>query len=59
MTAASKRKKALAGKVDRALAYPAIDAMKLIKETATAKFDESVDVAVTKAQTKAVPIPKS
>ena len=44
--AISKRKKALAGKVDRALAYPAIDAMKLIKETATAKFDESVDVAV-------------
>jgi large subunit ribosomal protein L1 len=44
--AISKRKKALAGKVDRALAYPAIDAMKLIKDTATAKFDESVDVAV-------------
>jgi len=44
--AISKRKKALAGKVDRALAYPAIDAMKLVKDTATAKFDESVDVAV-------------
>jgi len=44
--AVSKRKKALAGKVDRALTYPAIDAMKLIKDTATAKFDESVDVAV-------------
>ncbi|MFZ1907587.1 MAG: 50S ribosomal protein L1 [Burkholderiales bacterium] len=44
--AISKRRKALAGKVDRALAYPAIDAMKLIKDTATAKFDESVDVAV-------------
>ena len=42
----SKRRKALAGKVDRALAYPAIDAMNLIKSTATAKFDESVDVAV-------------
>jgi len=42
----SKRRKALVGKVDRALAYPAIDAMKLIKDTATAKFDESVDVAV-------------
>jgi large subunit ribosomal protein L1 len=44
--AVTKRRKALAGKVDRAVAYPAIDAMKLIKETATAKFDESVDVAV-------------
>ncbi|MGA8006259.1 MAG: 50S ribosomal protein L1 [Burkholderiales bacterium] len=44
--AISKRRKALAAKVDRALAYPAIDAMKLIKDTATAKFDESVDVAV-------------
>jgi large subunit ribosomal protein L1 len=46
MAAVSKRKKALVGKVDRALTYPAIDAMKLIKDTATAKFDESVDVAV-------------
>ena len=44
--AISKRRKALAGKTDRALSYPAIDAMKLIKDTATAKFDESVDVAV-------------
>jgi large subunit ribosomal protein L1 len=32
--------------VDRAKAYAALDAMKLVKETATAKFDESVDVAV-------------
>ena len=46
MAAVSKRKKALVGKVDRALTYPAIDAMKLVKDTATAKFDESVDVAV-------------
>jgi large subunit ribosomal protein L1 len=47
MTAAiSKRRKAFASKVDRAKAYPALDAMKLVKETATAKFDESVDVAV-------------
>ncbi len=45
-TAISKRRKAFANKVDRAKAYPALDAMKLIKETATAKFDESVDVAV-------------
>jgi large subunit ribosomal protein L1 len=46
MTTISKRRKAFANKVDRAKAYPAIDAMKLVKETATAKFDESVDVAV-------------
>ena len=46
MTAISKRRKALANKVDRAKSYPALDAMKLVKETATAKFDESVDVAV-------------
>ena len=46
MGAISKRRKALATKVDRAKSYPVIDAMKLVKETATAKFDEAVDVAV-------------
>ena len=46
MAAISKRRKAFASKVDRAKAYAALDAMKLVKETATAKFDESVDVAV-------------
>jgi large subunit ribosomal protein L1 len=46
MTTISKRRKSLANKVDRAKSYPALDAMKLVKETATAKFDESVDVAV-------------
>jgi large subunit ribosomal protein L1 len=46
MTAISKRRKAFESKVDRAKAYAALDAMKLVKETATAKFDESVDVAV-------------
>ena len=46
MTTISKRRKAFANKVDRAKAYAALDAMKLVKETATAKFDESVDVAV-------------
>jgi large subunit ribosomal protein L1 len=45
-TLISKRRKALANKVDRAKAYAALEAMKLVKETATAKFDESVDVAV-------------
>src|ERR1700752_1799272 len=46
MATISKRRKAFANKVDRAKAYPALDAMQLVKETATAKFDESVDVAV-------------
>src|SRR5690606_24219647 len=46
MAQVSKRRKALAGKVDGARAYPALDAMKLVKETATAKFDEAIDVAV-------------
>jgi large subunit ribosomal protein L1 len=45
-TIVSKRRKSFANKVDRAKAYAALDAMKLVKETATAKFDESVDVAV-------------
>ena len=42
----SKRRQALAGKVDRAKVYAVADAMKLVKDTSTAKFDESVDVAV-------------
>jgi len=46
MATISKRRKAFANKVDRVKAYAALDAMKLVKETATAKFDESVDVAV-------------
>jgi len=46
MASISKRRKSLANKVDRAKAYAALEAMKLVKETATAKFDESVDVAV-------------
>ena len=45
-THVSKRRKAFVSKVDRAKAYAALEAMKLVKETATAKFDESVDVAV-------------
>ena len=46
MSDISKRRKALDNKVDRAKAYAALDAMKLVKDTATAKFDEAVDVAV-------------
>ena len=42
----SKRMKTVRGKVDRSKAYPVDDALKLVKDTATAKFDESVDVAV-------------
>lgn len=46
MSTLSKRRKGLATKVDRARTYAVFDAMKLVKETATAKFDEAVDVAV-------------
>ena len=42
----SKRYKALASKVDRDKLYPLVDALNLVKETAKAKFDESIDVAV-------------
>ena len=42
----SKRQKALVNAVERNKPYTAIDAIKLVKQTATAKFDESVDVAV-------------
>ena len=42
----SKRMKAVRGKVDHVKSYPIDEALKLVKETATAKFDESVDVAV-------------
>jgi large subunit ribosomal protein L1 len=42
----SKRVRAVRTKVDRSKAYSVDDALKLVKDTATAKFDESVDVAV-------------
>jgi large subunit ribosomal protein L1 len=42
----SKRRKAFADKVSQDKPYAALDAMKLVKETATAKFDEAVDVAM-------------
>jgi large subunit ribosomal protein L1 len=42
----TKRMKTVRSKVDRAKTYPVDDALKLIKQTAVAKFDESVDVAV-------------
>jgi large subunit ribosomal protein L1 len=42
----SKRLAAVRSKVQHAKAYSVDDALKLVKDTATAKFDESVDVAV-------------
>ena len=42
----SKRQKALGGKVDPAKFYAMSDALTLAKETATAKFNESIDIAV-------------
>src|SRR3982750_870673 len=42
----SKRRKAFVAKVDRNKTYAAAEALKLVKETATAKFDEAIDVAV-------------
>ena len=41
-----KRMKTVRAKVDRNKFYPIDDALKLLKETAIAKFDESIDVAV-------------
>ncbi len=46
MAKASKRIKALKAKVDRTKLYNIDEALALVKEAATAKFDESVDVAV-------------
>ena len=42
----SKRMKTVRAKVDRSKAYAVDEALKLVKDTAIAKFDESVDVAV-------------
>ena len=46
MATLSKRQKAVKGKIDRSRSYPAADALKITKDLATAKFDESIDVAV-------------
>src|SRR5512138_1747053 len=46
MAQVSKRYKALAAKVDRNKLYALDEALSLVKETAKAKFDESIDVAV-------------
>jgi large subunit ribosomal protein L1 len=42
----SKRALAARSKVDRSKTYVLEDALKLVKENATAKFDESIDIAV-------------
>ncbi len=46
MAKISKRVEALRAKVDRTKVYPLDEALALVKETATAKFDESVDAVV-------------
>ena len=46
MAKLSKKQKVLQGKIVRQKFYPVKEALALVKETATAKFDESVDVAV-------------
>jgi len=42
----TKRQKAMQGKTESTRLYPIIDALSIVKECATAKFDESIDVAV-------------
>ncbi|WP_046116041.1 50S ribosomal protein L1 [Aquincola tertiaricarbonis] len=46
MAKLTKKAKALQGKVDSLKLYPIDDALVLVKECATAKFDESIDVSV-------------
>jgi large subunit ribosomal protein L1 len=46
MAKISKRIKAMRAKVERTKAYPAAEAIELVKGNATAKFNEAIDVAV-------------
>ena len=46
MAKLSKRAAAIAQKIDRTKMYPVAEALTLVKETAVAKFNESIDVAV-------------
>jgi large subunit ribosomal protein L1 len=46
MSKLTKKAKALQGKVDSNKLYPIGDALSIVKDCATAKFDESIDVAV-------------
>ena len=46
MTKLTKKAKSFEGKADSTKLYPLTDALTMVKECATAKFDESIDVAV-------------
>ena len=46
MAKLTKKQKALQGKIESTKLYGIVDALGLVKECATAKFDESIDVAV-------------
>ena len=46
MAKVSKRTRALKNKINRDVTHPIADALNLVKECATAKFNESIDVAV-------------
>lgn len=46
MAKLNKRAAAIAAKIERTKLYPVTEAITLVKECATAKFDESIDVAV-------------
>ena len=46
MSKLTKKQKSLVGKVDSLKLYALSDALTMVKEHATAKFDESIDVAV-------------
>jgi large subunit ribosomal protein L1 len=46
MAQLTKKRKAIAGKVEEDKSYPLLDAARLVKEISTTKFDASVDVAV-------------
>ena len=46
MSALSKRARAFRSKIDARQSYPVLEALTLLKENATAKFDETVEVAI-------------
>ena len=46
MAKLTKRQQAFQGKIEAGKAYPALDAFNIVRANATAKFDESVDVAI-------------
>ncbi|UXH78915.1 50S ribosomal protein L1 [Roseateles amylovorans] len=46
MAKLTKRQKALQGKVESTKLYPLSDALNLVKDCATAKFDEAIDVSI-------------